>query len=65
MKIIKEIPFNNHIMGTQLYNKYKKVINPATINLNIKCQVLRDKGSLFIIKSLKVNGVGKILGLKP
>jgi hypothetical protein len=33
MKIIKEIPSNNHIIRAQLYDKHQKVVDPAAINL--------------------------------
>ena len=41
------------------------VINPATINLNIKQEVLRDKGSLLAIKPLKGDKVRKLFRLYP
>ena len=33
MKVIKEIPSNNHIVRAQLYDKHRKVVDPAAINL--------------------------------
>jgi hypothetical protein len=33
MKIIKEIPSNNHIVRAQLYDKHQKVVDLAAINL--------------------------------
>jgi hypothetical protein len=35
------------------------------INLNIKQQVLRDRGSLFSVKSLRIDRLRQLLRLNP
>ena len=60
MKIIKEIPSNNHIIRAQLYDNYRKALDPAAINLNIKREVLRDRRFPFSIKSFRIDRVRKL-----
>jgi hypothetical protein len=65
MKIIKEIPANDHIVGIQPYDQHWQVVDPAAIDLNIEQQVLRDGGSFGSIISLRIDRVGKLLRLQP
>jgi hypothetical protein len=60
MKIIKEILSDNHIVRAQLYNNYQKALDLVAINLNIKQEVLRDRGSPYSIKSSQIDRVRKL-----
>jgi hypothetical protein len=63
MKIIKEILSDNHIVRAQLYNNHQKALDLVAINLNIKQEVLRDRGSPCSIKSSQIDRVRKLLRL--
>jgi hypothetical protein len=60
MKIIKEILSDNHIVRAQLYDNHQKALDLAAINLNIKQEVLRDRGSPFSVKSFQIDRVRKL-----
>jgi hypothetical protein len=60
MKIVKEILSDNHIVRAQLYNNHWKALDLVAINLNIKQEVLGDRGSPFPIKSFQIDRVRKL-----
>jgi hypothetical protein len=50
-------------MRAQFYNNYQKALDLAAINLNIKQEVLRDRGSPFSVKSFQIDRIRKLLRL--